>query len=52
MDAYRLQVRETFQRFSDQALAFQSSIIRGGIDRQECDRELERRRAGGQRVVS
>jgi hypothetical protein len=43
--AYRAQVRETMQRFSDQALAYQDSIIRGGIDREECDRELRRRHA-------
>jgi hypothetical protein len=43
-DEYRQQVRETMQAFSDQALAFQDSIIRGGIDREECDREIARRR--------
>ena len=44
MAAYRQQVRETFQKFSDQALAFQNARIIGGIDREECDRELARRR--------
>lgn len=44
LKTYRQQVRKTFQSMSDQALAFQSSIIRGGIDREECDREMTRRR--------
>jgi len=43
--AYRAQVRKTFQAFSDQALEFQSARIVGGIDREECDRELARRAA-------
>jgi hypothetical protein len=42
---YRAQVRETMQAFSDQALASQSARIIGGVDREECDRELARRRA-------
>ncbi len=50
MAAYRLQVRETMGYFSDQALRYQSSIIRGGIDREECDREIVRRQNGGERV--
>ncbi len=43
---YRADVRKTFQRFSDEALAFQSARIVGGIDREECDREIERRSRG------
>lgn len=43
MAEYREQARRTFQQFSDQALLFQDTIIRGGIDREECDRELNRR---------
>ena len=41
---YRAEVRETFQKMSDEALAFQSSVIIGGIDREEVDREMEMRR--------
>jgi len=44
MNEYRLQVRKTFQQFSDHALAFQDARIIGGIDREECDREINRRR--------
>lgn len=42
-EAYRARVRETFQSLSDQALAFQSAVIVGGIDREECDAEILRR---------
>jgi hypothetical protein len=45
LDAYRAQTRRTMQAFSDQALCFQDSIIIGGIDREECDREIMRRLA-------
>lgn len=41
---YRLQVRGTFESMSDEALAFQSSVIVGGIDREEVDREIARRK--------
>lgn len=40
---YRAQARKTMQAFSDQALEFQSARIVGGIDREECDREMLRR---------
>lgn len=40
---YRAEVRATMQRFSDQALAYQDARIIGGIDREECDREIMRR---------
>ena len=43
---YRQEVRKTFQMMSDQALAFQSARIVGGIDREEVDREINRRRYG------
>ncbi len=43
--SYRESVRETMRAFSDEALAFQSSVIVGGIDRQECDLEIRRRAA-------
>jgi hypothetical protein len=43
LDEYRTQVRRTFQKFSDEALAFQDARIIGGIDREECDREKARR---------
>ncbi len=46
---YRVDVRRTMRRFSDQALRFQDSIIHGGIDREECDREIMRRQNGGTR---
>lgn len=42
---YREEVRKTFQSMSDQALAFQSARIVGGIDREEVDREMARRRS-------
>jgi hypothetical protein len=42
-DSYRDQIRRTFKAFSDAALAFQSERIIGGVDREECDRELARR---------
>ena len=42
-DKYRDEVRKTFQSMSDQALAFQSARIVGGIDREEVDREMNRR---------
>jgi hypothetical protein len=45
LERYREQVRETFQQMSDQALAFQNTLVRGGIDRQELDREFTRRAA-------
>lgn len=41
--AYRSEVRETFGRMSDAALAFQNGVVRGGIDREELDREIARR---------
>lgn len=44
MQQYREEVRKTFQSMSDQALSFQDSVVRGGIDRQELDREINRRR--------
>ena len=44
---YRQQVRQTMQAFSDEALAYQDRIIIGGIDREECDREIERRMLNG-----
>lgn len=40
---YRERIRETMQAFSDEALAFQDIRIVGGIDREECDREIARR---------
>ena len=40
---YRSEVRQTFRALSDEALAYQSSIIVGGVDREECDREVARR---------
>lgn len=43
-ERYRAQVRETFKRLSDKALGYQDAVIRGGIDREECDREIARRR--------
>lgn len=48
---YRAQVRHTLQRMSDQALEVQSGVVRGGIDREELDREVNRRRFdGGKRI--
>jgi hypothetical protein len=44
MATYRAQVRETFGQMSDEALVFQNSIIVGGIDAEEVERELNRRR--------
>lgn len=44
-DDYRARVRRTFQAMSDEALAFQSARIVGGIDREEVDLELGRRRS-------
>ena len=44
MAKYRQQARETFQKMSDQALFFQNTVVRGGIDREELDREMNRRR--------
>ena len=44
-EQYRKRVRTTFQQFSDQALAFHDARIVGGIDREECDREIKRRRS-------
>lgn len=41
--AYRAEVRRTMRAFSDEALRFQDSVIIGGIDREECNRELARR---------
>ena len=46
MAEYRAKIRASFGRMSDQALAFQSRVIRGGIDREEVDREINRRRGG------
>ncbi len=46
---YRADIRRTMRHFSDQALRLQDSIIRGGIDREECDREIMRRQNGGTR---
>jgi hypothetical protein len=40
---YRRLVRDTFRKMSDRALAYQSSVIVGGIDREEVDREIARR---------
>jgi hypothetical protein len=40
---YREQVRETLQAMSDQALRFQDTVVVGGIDREELNRELTRR---------
>lgn len=45
LDAYRKQIRRTCQAMSDQALMYQNSVTRGGIDREEVDREIARRRA-------
>jgi hypothetical protein len=39
----RADFRRTMRAFSDEALAFQDTIIRGGIAREECDREIARR---------
>ncbi len=50
-DKYRLQIRKTFQGFTDEALLYQDARIAGGIDREECDREIDRRHEGGTRVV-
>jgi hypothetical protein len=44
MEQYRQEVRKTFQSMSDQALQFQDMRIVGGIDREEIDREINRRR--------
>ena len=41
--SYRAEIRETVQRMSNEALAFQDRRVRGGIDREELDRELARR---------
>ena len=41
--AYRTQIRQTLQSMSDQALRFQATVIRGGIDREELIREMNRR---------
>jgi hypothetical protein len=41
--AYRAEIRRTLQKFSDEGLAFQDRRIIGGIDREECDREIRRR---------
>lgn len=43
LEKYRAEVRATMQRFSDAALACQDAHIIGGIDREECDREIMRR---------
>lgn len=43
---YRAQVASTFQRMSDQALDFQDSVVVGGIDREELDKEITNRRFG------
>ena len=51
-EQYRQQVRRTFQQMSDQALDYQSTVIRGGIDRVELEREIARRRSGGKRVTT
>ncbi len=47
---YRMQTRRTMQLFSDQALRLQDSIIRGGVDREECDREITLRQQGATRL--
>ena len=44
--AYRAEVRETMRQFSDAALAYQDARIIGGIDREECNREMARRARG------
>lgn len=45
MTDYRLQVRETLQGLSDQALEFQALRAVGGIDAEEIAREQARRAA-------
>lgn len=44
-EKYRAEVRRTMQMFSDEALRYQDARIIGGIDREECDREIRRRAA-------
>ena len=43
IERYAQQVRETLQQMSDEALAFQNTVVHGGVDRVELDRELARR---------
>lgn len=43
LEKYRAGIRRTLQGMSDRALQFQDGIVRGGIDRQELDLEINRR---------